>query len=146
MRLALFLVLLVAGSAVAESVSDTDELRALLDEFLAGASVNDSAVHERFWSDDLIYTSAAGRRFGKAEILDGLRSPTTEAPAAELVYTGRDVTIQQHGSSAVITFRLVATDVDGEETHFFNTGVFHKTADQWQVVAWQATRAAEADR
>src|SRR4029079_6570191 len=51
------------------SADDSAELTRLLREFLAGASRNDPAVHERFWADDLVYTGSSGRRIGKADIL-----------------------------------------------------------------------------
>ena len=47
-------------------------LTAMLHAFLAGASRNDPAVHDRFWSERLVYTSSTGARFGKAEIMESL--------------------------------------------------------------------------
>ena len=46
------------------------ELEQLLDEFLQGASVNDAEMHDRFWAEDLIYTSSAGERTTKAGIYE----------------------------------------------------------------------------
>ncbi|HEY2799027.1 MAG TPA: hypothetical protein VGI85_00400, partial [Chthoniobacterales bacterium] len=40
---------------------DAAELTKLLKDFLAGASRNDVAMHDRFWADDLIYTGSSGR-------------------------------------------------------------------------------------
>lgn len=46
---------------VTEKHSDDYEiLENLLHEFLIGASVNDYETHDRFWADDLIYTSSNG--------------------------------------------------------------------------------------
>ena len=45
------------------------ELTALVKDFLAGASRNDAAVHDRFWADDLIYTRAAGQRLGNSNTM-----------------------------------------------------------------------------
>ena len=47
--------------------NDADDLTALLHEFLAGAG--DAAAHERFWADELVYTSSSGTRTSKAEIM-----------------------------------------------------------------------------
>ena len=58
--------LLLALSTPAWAGSDEEQLSALLNEFLAGASVNDISAHERFWAEDLVYTSSRGLRFGKA--------------------------------------------------------------------------------
>ena len=114
-------------------------LTALLQSFLAGASKNDAAAHERFWSKDLVYTSSSGDRFGKADIMAGLGSGEGEDSA---VYSAEDIRIQQFGDTAVVAFRLVATPMqaNGEVTQYFNTGTFVKSDQRWQAVAWQATR------
>jgi putative cell wall-binding protein len=56
----LVMVLAVAISLNAQAAPDGAELTKLLNEFLAGASRNDAAVHDRFWADDLIYTRSTG--------------------------------------------------------------------------------------
>src|SRR5687768_1710277 len=87
--LSLFLVL--ASTAMAQAAPDAAELTKLLNDFLAGASRNDPAVHERFWADDLIYTRSAGRRVSKAEILRDLRSaPAPKPDDPKTVYTAED--------------------------------------------------------
>ena len=57
------LLILLAFRAGAETPTapDAAELTKLLNDFLAGASRNDIAMHDRFWADDLIYTRSAGR-------------------------------------------------------------------------------------
>src|SRR5215210_4261180 len=80
----------------AETAPDAAELTKLLRDFLAGASRNDAAMHERFWADDLIYTSALGRRKGKADIMRELREEGPAKPGDEsAVYTAEDIRIQQ---------------------------------------------------
>ena len=54
LTLSLILLFLSAGAGVAQTPPDSAELTKLLNDFLAGASRNDPAVHERFWADDLI--------------------------------------------------------------------------------------------
>ena len=68
-RLLLSSIILLVLSAVlpAQTAPDAAELTKLLQDFLAGAGRNDAAMHERFWADDLIYTSSAGRQIGKAD-------------------------------------------------------------------------------
>ena len=142
MRFALpFLILLLltaAPWAVAEDAESS--LRALLDEFLAGASANDAAMHDRFWADELVYTSSAGARFGKAEIMAGLAG--SEAAEPGLTYSAEQVQVQMFGDTAVITFQLVAEQADAPTELFYNTGVFRLIDARWQAVVWQATRAA----
>jgi len=122
------------------------ELTKLLNDFLAGASRNDVAMHERFWADDVIYTGSAGRRRGKAEIMKDVRSAPAPKPGdAKTVYTAEDVRIQQYGNTAIVAFRLVGTtEKDGktEVAKYLNSGTFLKRKGKWQVVSWQATKAA----
>jgi hypothetical protein len=67
--LALALAVLFMQPAVA---SDIEEITALLQDFLANS--HKEAAHERFWAEDLVYSSSAGLRFGKAEIMEGFAS------------------------------------------------------------------------
>lgn len=120
------------------------ELHQLLDAFLAGASVNDASMHDRFWADDLVYTSSSGERRGKAEIMAALRAAPAAEPAALPVYSGEDVNIRVFGDFAVITFRLVARMPDETIDEFFNTGVFRRIDGAWKAFTWQATRIPES--
>jgi len=142
--------LLVAASAVlAQSAPDAAELTKMLNEFLAGASRNDPAAHERFWADDLIYTRSAGRRTNKAEIMHDVRSaPAPKPDDPKTVYTAEDIRIQQYGDTAIVAFRLVATtEVDGAKQvqNLLNSGTFLKRNGKWQVVNWQSTRMPRTD-
>jgi ketosteroid isomerase-like protein len=141
--------LLVIGFAIAaqaQAAPAAAELTKLLNEFLAGASNNDAAMHDRFWADDLIYTGSGGRRRGKAEIMKDVRSAPAPKPGdPKTIYTAEDVRIQQYGNTAVVAFRLVATtEKDGktEVAKYLNSGTFLKRKGKWQVVSWQATKAA----
>src|SRR4026209_1472063 len=140
----LVLLLLMASTAVAQTAPDAAELTKLLNEFLAGASRNDPAVHERFWAEDLIYTRSAGRRVSKADIMRDVRSaPAPKPDDPKTVYTAEDIRIQQYGDTAVVAFRLVATTETGatkQVQYLLNCGTFVKRSGKWQVVAWQATR------
>jgi uncharacterized protein YciI len=137
-----FLAMAMATTAAAQPPAPAaPELTALVKEFLAGASRNDAAVHDRFWADDLVYTRAAGERIGKAEILRDVRSATGPKPGEPAtMYGAEDVRIQQYGDTAVVAFRLVGTTGGGPPDHYLNTGTFVKRAGRWQAVAWQATR------
>ena len=146
----LFALHLTLASCVAADPPDAAELTKLLHEFLAGASRNDAAMHDRFWAEDVIYTSALGVRRGKAEIMANVRSPEPPKPEdGTTVYTAEDIRIQQYGDTALVAFRLVATTDKGgakEVANYLNTGTFLKRAGKWQVVGWQATKMpAETD-
>ncbi len=139
-----------ASAPPVNSAPDAVELTALLKEFLAGASRNDVAMHDRFWADDLIYTASAGRRIGKADIMREVReeaAPKDKENAKEdanaTIYTAEDVRIQQYGTTAIVAFRLVGTTKVGETTevsNYLNSGTFLKRDGKWQIVNWQATK------
>ena len=139
--LAAVLLVLSLTSSASES-SDVEDLTAMLNEFLANAGV--AEVHERFWADDLIYTSSRGTRTTKAEIMVGFNASEEEESEDDdvegPVYTAEDVQIQVYGDTAVVAFKLVATPPDNSVVlTYFNTGTFLKRNGVWQVVAWQAT-------
>ncbi|HEU4509838.1 MAG TPA: nuclear transport factor 2 family protein [Pyrinomonadaceae bacterium] len=140
----LILILLSFSTGVAQVAPDAADLTKLLNDFLAGASRNDPAVHDRFWADDLIYTRSAGRRVTKADIMRDVRSaPAPKPDDPKTVYTAEDVRIQQYGDTAVVAFRLVSTTETGGAKHvanLLNSGTFVKRNGKWQVVNWQSTR------
>ena len=134
--------LFLAGGAQA---GDADEILGLLDDFLANAGVK--SAHERFWADDLVYTSSRGTRTNKAEILasfDAEEEGARNAPAP--VYSADEVQLKWFGDTAVVAFRLVATPPDDSPVdYYFNTGTFVKREGEWRVVAWQATKIPPAE-
>jgi len=146
--LSAMLLLSIACGLRGQTAPDAAELTKLLQDFLAGAGRNDAAMHERFWADDLIYTSALGRRKGKADILRELRAEGLPKPGDETaVYTAEDIRIQQYGDTAIVAFRLVATiDKAGAKTvaNYLNTGTLLKRNGKWQAVGWQATAMPKA--
>jgi ketosteroid isomerase-like protein len=150
MRYALVLTVLLSltASTNAAAAPAGPELTAMLRAFLAGASVNDAAAHDRFWAEELVYTSSRGLRFGKPDIMEGLESsgePDENEP--ETVYSAEDIRVQQFGDTAVVAFRLLGAvqDGSGEVLEYFNTGTFVQREGEWRVVAWQATAIPEPE-
>ena len=139
---ALLVALAVPTGATAAAAADQAELARLLDRFLEGASVNDTGMHDRFWAEDLIYTSSSGRRYGKGEIMTSLAG---EAGDEVPTYSAEDVTIRVFGDTAVVTFRLVAHQSGELAGEYLNTGVFRKRSGVWKAVTWQATLAGAAE-
>jgi ketosteroid isomerase-like protein len=133
----------------APAAPDGAELTRLLKDFLAGASRNDPAAHDRFWAEDLIYTGSVGRRLGKADIMRDVRAEGAPKPGDEMTtYTAEDIRIQQYGETAVVAFRLVGTTTKGGKTetaNYLNSGTFLKRNGKWQVVNWQATKMPPKD-
>lgn len=134
--------LLLASMVLAPSLAladDKADLTALLGEFLDGATRNDAAIHNKYWADELIYTSSSGNRFGKAELMQGVTSRgMLKADEIETVYSSEDVRIMQYGDTAVVAFVLVGRS--GADTkRYLNSGTFVKRDGKWQAVNWQAT-------
>jgi len=138
---------MVTAAVHAREAPAAAELTALLKSFLDGASRNDAAMHDRFWAEDLIYTTSSGRRKGKADIMRDLRSAPARRPEEPgTVFAAEDIRIQQYGDTAIVAFRLVGTtrkEGKTEVANYLNTGTFLKRKGKWQVVSWQATKMAE---
>ena len=72
-------------------------------------------------------------------------APAPKPGDPKTAYTAEDVRIQQYGNTAIVAFRLVATtqkDGKTEVENYLNSGTFLKRKGKWQVVNWQATKAA----
>jgi len=136
-RLCALLPLLAITNAVA---GDDDKVRVLLHEFLADASVE--SAHQRFWADDLVYTSSSGTRTTKPEIMASFEDVGEEGEGESgPVYSAEDVQLQQYDDVIVVAFKLVATPGENSPAdYYFNTGTFLKRDGEWRVVAWQATK------
>lgn len=147
--LTLMIVILCCGSVRAQTAPDAAELTKLLNDFLAGASVNDAAMHDRFWADDLIYTRSAGRRVSKSDVMRSVRSAPAPKPGdPKTTYTAEDIQIQQYGNTAIVAFQLVGTtetEHGKEVARLLNSGTFVKRDGKWQVVNWQSTRMARSE-
>jgi ketosteroid isomerase-like protein len=130
-----------AGS---QAGSDREELVRLLHGFLAGASENSAQAHDRFWAEDLVYTSSDGTRFGKSEIMDGLAAEPDEDAEPATVYTAEEIQVNEIGDAAIVAFKLVGTSAE-EVKLYFNTGTFFKRDGRWQAVGWQATKIPRED-
>jgi hypothetical protein len=126
------------------------EIAAMLTTFLTPSVNNSAAGHERFWADDLVYTSSTGAVKGKADIIKSF----AEEPKAEPekkdkpgpVFTAEDVLVRPYGDMAALTFRLVEHDPDGKVSYFRNSGTFLLRHGKWQAITWQATRVVAQDK
>ncbi len=134
-------------SATAEPERTRAEITALLASFLSTGQNPTRAAHERFWADDLVYTSSTGKVTNKAEILKSFDEPSEERPGTsaepEPVYSAEDVRVRPHGEMAALTFRLVAQQADGTKEFYRNSGTFLFREGKWQAITWQATRVPD---
>ena len=134
-----------ASDADAPNAEQTrTEIATMLTTFLTPAVNNSRAGHDRFWAEDLVYTSSAGKVMSKADILKSFDDePKAEAlKSAEPgpVFSAEDVLVRPYGDMAALTFRLVEHDPDGKTSYFRNSGTFLWRRGKWQAVTWQATR------
>ena len=150
MRAGVPLAIVLLTLALTASAQDTKasptarQLSSLLNQFLDAAGRGDRAVFDRFFADDVIYTRSAGVTVDKAEIMKNI--DRREDAGAKNTYSADDVTIHDYGTTALVNFRLTARSEKGNKTetsHYRYTATFLKRNRQWQVVAWQATKAPE---
>lgn len=145
----LFTVTATTLHAQQQEAQAKEALTQLLHEFMEGASENDPEMHDRFWAEDLIYTSSSGQRFGKAEIMAGFSEvddTDSDPQSPSVTYTAEDIQIQVYGNMAIVAFRLVGrteTEEGMQTDYYLNSGTFLKRDGQWKVVNWQATRVPE---
>ncbi|MEM8548561.1 MAG: nuclear transport factor 2 family protein [Pseudomonadota bacterium] len=134
-----------AGSGSRHDTQSRAALTTLLKEFLYEASYGRRAVHERFWHDDLVYTSSRGTRTDKPSILASMETGDANAEPAQ-IFSGDNIQITVIEDMAIVAFRLIATpnpdaEVPAEATvYYFNTGTFVFQDSEWRAIAWQATR------
>ncbi|MEO7795803.1 MAG: DUF4440 domain-containing protein, partial [Thermoanaerobaculia bacterium] len=135
------------------------EITTLLTNFLSPEQNPTRAAHERFWAEDLVYTSSAGRVTSKAEILKSFDEPEGEAPGhpaePDPVYSAEDILVRSYpgvggagttGEVAALTFRLVARATDGTTQSYRNSGTFLFRDGRWQAITWQATKVPPAEK
>ena len=139
----------VHGSAAsAAGTEDTrTEISKMLTTFLTPAVNNTAAGHERFWADDLVYTSSMGKVMSKTDILKSFAEEPKSEPDKKAepgpVFTAEDILVRPYGDMAALTFRLVERDPDGKISYFRNSGTFLLRHGKWQAITWQATRVPE---
>ncbi len=141
------MVLSAMGPTILSQPNATEEVTALLREFIGAAGGGDRAIFDKFFSDDVIYTRASGAVITKASIMENLGK---QAAAAEgkSSYSAEDITVHEYGDTVIAAFRLEGhtEHADGkvETAHYRNTGTFLRRNGRWQAVAWQATKISEA--
>lgn len=136
----LFVFALLCSSA--SYANDKEELNTLLNNFLANTVKDDLKNHQRFWADDLIYTSSSGTRFDKSVIISGIKN-SNDAAALPPEYWAEETDIRLYGTTAIVAFKLQAKWTENDQVmtqSYFNTGTFLKRDGQWQATAWQATK------
>ncbi len=145
---AFMLVTLAPPVSAAISEQDKADIVTDLELFLAGASINDPTAHENFWAEELTYTSSGGLRFGKDQLMAGMRdAEQPEEGGAIIWYRAADIEIKPLADAVIVNFTLLAEadhDPDAPTQKYLNTGVLVKRDGRWQAINWNATKASEA--
>ena len=100
-----------AKSATPEQTKAT--ITKALNDFLTFNS--DPAQHDRWWADDLVYTTSGGLVKTKPMIMQSFADAAKPgAPKAEpqAHYSAEDVLVRLYGETAALTFRLVARNAE----------------------------------
>jgi len=138
-----FIFLLITIFGCKQPDNSAGEIEQLLNQFLS--TVDSKETHDRFWAEDLIYTSSSGTRFGKDEIMSGFEEEEiSQEETSSPKYSAEDVTIKVFDDLALLTFQLVAVTVSSDSTvidKYLNSGTLIKRGSQWKVINWQATKA-----
>lgn len=122
-------------------------ITALLQEFLAKNS--ERAQHDRFWADDLVYTGSGAAVRTKTEIMknfDEDKNAASKPKEPSPTYAAEDIVVRPYGSTAALTFRLVAHNPDGTVQYYRNSGTLLLRHGRWQVVTWQATKVPPPEK
>jgi len=138
------LILVVFAGATARAAEEGDtvaEITQLLNWFLAPDNNPRAATHQRFWAEDVVYTSSSGVVRSKADILASFDG--SERPADAMRWSAEDVLVRPYGDAAALTFRLVGRAADGSITRYRNSAMFLKRDGEWRAVTWQATLIAD---
>jgi len=138
--LALFAIAALPARAAGSSET-VAEITQLLNWFLAPENNPRAATHQRFWAEDVVYTSSSGVVRRKAEILASFDG--SERPADEMRWSAEDVLVRPYDDAAALTFRLVGRTADGSAMLYRNSALFLKRDGEWRAVTWQATRIQE---
>ena len=118
------------------------EVLAAHSERLRALVSGDVATLNRVLSDDLTYTSVAGRVQSKAEIIADVKSGALKVTTAD----ANDVKVRVYaGATAVLNYRSAARFVDNGQNiagALQATSMYVKRDGRWQIVAQQLTRIA----
>jgi Domain of unknown function (DUF4440) len=120
---------------------ESDELKALERERLAAIVASDSGTIERLHARDFAIINPAGQQMTRQDYLGGLEAKFI---GYNLWEPESGIEVAVYGDGAVLHYRAAAElVVQGEVQpvqHFWETAVYEKRSDGWQIVWSQATR------
>ena len=141
MRYLLFTIAVLFSAACTAQESVEETTTKAVEAFLYGASIGAPKAHDRFWAEELTYTSSSGERFGKEQLMSGMKDAKAKDPENVKVWYGaQDIEVKQFGDTVVFNFTLTAEEEGKVTQYFYNTGVLIQRDDRWQAVNWNATK------
>lgn len=130
----------LARATQTESEAGQEVLRVEEEQDQAFAK-GDTAVLDRIWADDVVYTSASGQVFNKSQYLARFRSGTRKFDS----FAHDDIRVRIYGNMAVLTGRSTSVFHDAGKlsatTRRF-THIYVKLDGRWRLVAHQVTDVA----
>ena len=141
MRYLLLAIAVLFSAACTAQESVEEATTKAVEAFLYGASIGSPKAHDRFWAEELTYTSSSGERFGKEQLMSGMKDAKAKDPDNVKVWYGaEDIEVKQFGDTVVFNFTLTAEEEGKITKYFYNTGILIQRDDRWQAVNWNATK------
>tara|TARA_B100002019_G_C21264977_1_gene598889 strand:+ start:184 stop:615 length:432 start_codon:yes stop_codon:yes gene_type:complete len=141
MRYLLLAIAVLFSAACTAQESVEEATTKAVEAFLYGASIGSPKAHDRFWAEELTYTSSSGERFGKEQLMSGMKDAKPKGPDNVKVWYGaEDIEVKQFGDTVVFNFTLTAEEEGKITKYFYNTGILIQRDDRWQAVNWNATK------
>ncbi|MFD2631552.1 nuclear transport factor 2 family protein [Idiomarina piscisalsi] len=141
MRYLLLAIAVLFSAACTAQESVEEATTKAVEAFLYGASIGSPKAHDRFWAEELTYTSSSGERFGKEQLMSGMKDAKPKDPDNVKVWYGaEDIEVKQFGDTVVFNFTLTAEEEGKITKYFYNTGILIQRDDRWQAVNWNATK------
>jgi len=124
-----------------ESAAEREVLK-VEEELDQAFAKGDTATLDRIWADDVIYTSASGQVFTKAQYPERFRSGARKFDS----FAHDDIRVRLYGNMAVLTGRSTSVLHDGGKLSAGPrrfTHIYVKQDGRWRLVAHQVTDVAK---
>src|SRR5438477_9553250 len=126
-----------------DKTSAEQEVKQMMDQYIAALTKRDIAALERIWADDYTFINASGAVLTKAERLANAKSGATNLDTIE---SDPNMKIRVYGGDVAIAVSRVTIkgQYSGKATsgQFQSSIVFAKTPSGWQLVCNQITPIA----
>jgi uncharacterized protein (TIGR02246 family) len=115
------------------------EIKTLLDQYIAALQQRDLVALNRIWADDLSFINLYGDLLNKQNRMDNIKSGATAFKSIKL----SDVDVRVYSQAAVATFKVaIEAQYSGQESsgNYNVTTVWAQPKGTWQLVAVHMTQ------